>query len=359
MTTQWGGSPRFLDRGVETVQAWDRLAAHLTDAGFHFDPIGDPPNQFAAGFGNLNYLVKVDGCDMVLRRPPMGNIPPGANDMKREHRILNVLWQAFPLAPRSFHYCEDHDVLGNHFLLMDYRPGATIGGQLPVELCGNPRIGESLTDMLVDVLVALHHVEPAAVGLGEFGRPEGFLARAVAGWRKRLMIGAGDAPSVVALEVVDWLEANQVPDGAPVLLHNDFKLDNILLEPATLEPVALIDWDMGSRGDPLFDLGTLLSYWVEPDDPPAMQVIEQMPTAMAGFPDRRDVIEMYAQRSGRDVSNFRFYRVLTQFKLAVVFLQIYAQYRRGTTIDERFGRFGPHIDGLFEFARDIAHGRID
>ena len=359
MSREWGAGPAFLDPETQTPQNWEKLAAHLAEAGLRFEPSAAPPRQFASGFGNLNYLIEVDGEKAVLRRPPMGDIPPGANDMNREHRVLSVLWQAFPLAPRSLHYCANHDVLGNHFLIMQYRAGETIGGHLPAAVAARAGIGEQLTDMLVDILVRFHAVDPAAVGLAEFGRPEGFLARAVAGWRKRLMIGADDAPPAVAVEVADWLEAHLVADGPPVLLHNDFKLDNVLLDPETLEPRAVVDWDMGSRGDPLFDLGTLLSYWVEPDDPPAMQMIEQMPTVEPGFPRRRDVIQKYAALSGRDVSNFRFYRVLTQFKLAVVFLQIYAQYRRGTTSDERFARFGPHLEGMFAFAVDIAQGRVD
>jgi aminoglycoside phosphotransferase (APT) family kinase protein len=148
-----------------------------------------------------------------------------------------------------------------------------------------------------------------------------------------------------------------VPEGPATLIHNDFKLDNVLLDPATLVPVAVIDWDQGTRADPLFDLATLLSYWAEPGDPEAMLTLEQMPTAGHGFPRRREVVEAYARRSGRDVSNIVFHRVLAMLKLGVIFAQIFARYRRGESTDARYARFGPIVDGLFEFAHDIARGR--
>ena len=354
----WGTSAGvFHPKESETAQDWRRLAAHLAAQGLRFAPEQTAVKQFASGFGNLNYLIELDGEPMVLRRPPMGKIPPGANDMRREHTILSQLWRVFPLAPRSVYYTADESVLGSHFLIMEYRPGAAIGGTMPERLAARPEIGKRLGVMLVDILAALHGVDAAAIGLGEFGRPEGFLARAVAGWRKRMIIATDDAPPSAGLAVADWLAANQVPDGPPALLHNDFKLDNVLLDPATLEPVAVLDWDQGTRGDALFDLATLLSYWTEPDDPAEMHELRQMPSAGHGFPKREEVVQMYAERSGRDVSDFLFHRVLAMFKLAVVFLQIYAQYRRGTSTDERFKRFGGLTDGLLAFAHDVAMGR--
>jgi aminoglycoside phosphotransferase (APT) family kinase protein len=348
--------PNFLDDESETAQDWAALAAHLAEHGFHFEPKADRPRQFAGGFGNLNYLIRVDGAPAVLRRPPMGDIPPGANDMKREDRILSRLWRAFPLAPRSLHYSPDKEILGNHFLIMEYRAGLTIGGVWPEFLAGRDDIGAGLGDMLVDTLVAFHAVKPEEVDLGEFGRPAGFLRRAVAGWRQRMELSSDEAPPPIGVAVADWLEANQVPDGAPTLLHNDFKLDNVLLDPGTLAPVAVLDWDQGTRGDPLFDLATLLSYWTEPGDPPAMHDLAQMPSAGNGFPTRAGIVRRYAERSGRDVSDILFHRVLAMFKLGVIFMQIHAQYRRGTSSDPRFARFGDLTVGLMDFAHDVARG---
>ncbi len=349
--------PNFLAAEAETAQDWSALSAHLSAHGLQFDPESDRPRQFAGGFGNLNYLIRLDGAPAVLRRPPMGDIPPGANDMKREDRILSRLWRAFPLAPRSLHYSPDKEIIGNHFLIMEYRAGLTIGGSWPEFLAGRDDIGAALGGMLVDTLVAFHAVEPADVDLGEFGRPEGFLQRAVAGWRQRMVLSCDETPPAAGVAVADWLSANQVPDGPPTLLHNDFKLDNVLLDPSSLAPVAVLDWDQGTRGDPLFDLATLLSYWTEPGDPPAMHELGQMPSAGNGFPARAEIVRLYAERSGRDISDFLFHRVLAMFKLGVIFMQIYAQYRRGTSSDERFKRFGELTNGLMAFAHEVAQGR--
>ena len=350
-------APKFHSAETETRQDWAALVRHLAKHGMHFDPETDRPRQFATGYGNLNYLVVVDGVTRVLRRPPMGKLPPGANDMRREHTILSAIWRGFPLAPRSLHHTLDESVIGSQFLIIDYRRGLSIGGRMPRELAAVPGVGQKLGAMLIDVLVGVHGIDLQAAGLGGFGKPDGFLARATAGWRQRLMIASDDAPPRAALAVADWLAANPVPDGPATLIHNDFKLDNVLLDPATLAPVALIDWDQGTRADPLFDLATLLSYWAEPGDPPAMLELDQMPTAGHGFPRRRDVVEAYARQSGRDVSNILFPRVLAMLKLGVIFHQIYARYRRGESSDERYARFGPIVDGLFEFAHEIAQQR--
>jgi len=351
-------TPRFHTAETETPQDWDALARHLSAHGMRFDPAHDRPQQIAAGYGNLNYLIVVDGVTRVLRRPPMGELPPGANDMRREFTVLNAIGPVFPLAPKALFHGADESVIKGQFVIMEYRPGLSIGGTMPEALAAIPGIGERLGSMLIDILVEFHRIDPAAVGLGNFGKPEGFLARAVTGWHKRLLIASDDLPPPKAgVDVAEWLAAQAIPPSTPTLLHNDFKLDNVLLDPATLNPVTVLDWDQGSRGDPLFDLATLLSYWAEPGDPPAMLALDQMPTARHGFPRRRDVLERYAKATGRDVSDFLFHRVLTMLKLGVVFQQIYARYRRGDSKDERYARFGPIVDGLFEFAHDIARGR--
>lgn len=349
--------PAFHDPETEVPQDWERLAEHLAQHGFTMSR-ERRPRQFRSGFANLNYLLEVDRRLVVLRRPPLGYIPPGAHDMKREHRILSVLWRAFPLAPRSFHFCDDEEVLGAPFFIMEYRPGLVIGGDIPEELRGRPEFGRSLGETMVATLVELHAVDPRDVGLDDFGRPEGFLSRTVEGWSQRAAIAAdGEAPPL-AQAISDWLRRHIVAQQAPALLHNDFKLDNLVLEPATLAPVAVLDWDQGTQGDPLFDFATFLSYWAEPGDPPAMHELNQMPTAkVPTFPSRKEVVELYARRSGRDLSNFLFHRVLGMFKLCVIFMQLHARYRRGTTKDPRFAPLGAVSEGLLEFTYDIARGR--
>jgi len=350
------GLQAFRPAERQVPQDWDRLAAHLAAQGMALarEPA---PRQFAGGFANLNYLLTVDGKPVVLRRPPPGPLPPGGNDMAREYRVLSVLTDAFPPAPRCLFHGTDTTVLGAEFLLTEFRPGLVIGAELPAGIARRPGAGARLSDVLVDTLADLHAVDPAAVGLGGFGRPEGFLERTVEGWARRaeLAMDEGAPPPVVAA-LAGWLRGRRVRPQTPTLLHNDFKLDNLVLDPASLAPVAVLDWDMATRGDPLVDLGTLLSYWTEPGDPPAMHDLAQMPTGGGGFPGRAAVVEAYARRTGRDVSDILFYRVLTAFKLGVVFLQLHARHRRGEATDPRFAGFGVLAEGLLDFAWSVAAG---
>jgi aminoglycoside phosphotransferase (APT) family kinase protein len=334
---------------------WPRLQGYLRSQGHDLN-LQFAPRQFASGLGNLNYLVEIDAQHYVLRRPPLGLIPPGANDMAREHRVLSKLWTHFPYAPGSLLYCADPSVLGAHFLIMEYRPGLTIGSQLPADMDA-PIVGPKIAATLVQLLAQLHSIDAADVGLEHLGKPAGFLERAIEGWASRANLATEARPQPVITELVNWLRRNRVPDGAPTLLHCDFKLDNVVLDPRTLDPRAVLDWDMSTRGDPLFDLATLLSYWTEEGDPPALHALRQMPTAQQGFPTRQEIVRAYASATGRDVSDFRFHRVLAMFKLAVVFLQLYARYRAGTTQDERFEEFERLGHGILDFTHAIAHGR--
>lgn len=334
---------------------WNRLRAFLGEQGWALDS-NQPVRQFAGGLGNLNYLIDIDGKSHVLRRPPPGPIPPGANDMAREYRVLEGLWRSYPWAPKALLFCADPDVLGVPFLIMEYRPGLVIRGNLPAGLDAHT-VGNPLATTLVRLLGDLHAIDPDSVGLADFGKPVGFLQRTIEGWAKRAQIATENQPRTPVTELVEWLRAKRVPDGMPTLLHSDFKLDNVVLDPETLEPRAVLDWDMATRGDPLLDLATFLSYWTEVDDPPAMHELAQMPTGQAGFPLRRDVVALYAARTGRDVSDFLFYRVLAMFKLGIVFLQLYARYRDGTTQNERFAGFEELAYGILDFTHEIALGR--
>lgn len=355
----------FLDPDHAVPQPWERFAAFLREEGHSFAP-APPPRQFAGGFGNLNYLIELDGATHVLRTPPPGPLPPGANDMNREYRVLSRIWKAFPLAPRALVFGEA-GVLEHPFFIMEYRQGRVIGGTMPADMAGQ---GGAVGDMLISVLAEFHAVDPAAVDLDTLGKPDGFLARGVAGWIKRCGVASADiypdgAPPASAREIGAWLEAQTIPEGDVTLLHNDFKLDNIVLKkgapgnPGSAEPIAVLDWDMCTRGDPLFDLGTLLSYWTEPGDPQAMHDLNQMPTAdpTAGFVSREAAVAAYAKATGRDVSDFVFYRVLTMFKLCVIFLQLYARHKRGDVRDPRYEPFGGLAEAMLDFTLDIARGR--
>ncbi len=236
------------DATALNVQA---LARYLAAHGFDLD-MTIAPRQFAAGLANINYLLTINGVPMVLRRPPDGPLPPGAHDMTREHRILSRLWRSLPLAPRSFALCEDRSVLGVPFQLIEYREGRVIVGDDTRAFDGHPHRAAALAERLVDTLTAVHQVDCDAVGLSELGRPDGFIARAIAGWRRRgerLDLAPRDAHALA--HAGNWLERQRIAERPAVLLNCDFKLDNLILDPATLVPRAIVDWDMGTRGDPL------------------------------------------------------------------------------------------------------------
>jgi aminoglycoside phosphotransferase (APT) family kinase protein len=341
---------------ADTVpQDWGSLARYLGRFGALLGP--DRPQQFAGGFGNLNYLIEIDGKPAVLRRPPSGPLPPGANDMAREHRILSSLWRAYPLAPQALFYCAEAGVLGAPFQIIEYRPGIVIRETLPSQLAERPQAGAVLSRQLVESLAALHAVDPTQIGLETLGRPAGFLARTLEGWATRGAAVADLMNPCTSAATIAWLRRRIPKDASPTLLHSDFKLDNMILEPVTLAPVAVIDWDMGTRGDPLWDLAVLLSYWAEPGDPACMHRLRQMPTAQPGFWRRRDVIEAYRRLSGRDVDDFIFYRVLAVFRSAIVFLQLFDRYRRHPAPNARCAEFNVLGRELLDYALEIASGR--
>lgn len=339
----------------------DNLSKYLASKGMTLDA-DFAPEQFSAGFGNLNFLIRVDSVQYVLRRPPTGPIPPGANDMAREHRILSQLNPVFPLVPKARHLCEDVGVLGAPFQLMEYRPGLVIGASMPAEVVqswsGDQAVGAFIGGNMIDVLARLHSVDFKTCGLDGLGKPGGFLARTVRGWNKRADLSWGAEAPDDLIAVMRWLDANLPAEtNTPTLIHNDFKLDNIILDPQTLNPRTLIDWDMGTIGDPLYDLAVLLSYWTEPADHEAMRALGQMPTAQYGFPTREEAAQLYAKASGRDLGDFTFYRVLATVRLAVVFQQLFRRGQISNESSDKFAKFDELARGLLNFAHQISINR--
>ncbi len=335
---------------------WAAVRAHLAEHGHRLD--AEPlPRQFAGGLANLNYLIHLDGKPAVLRRPPMGELPAGAYDMAREFRILSRLPDALPFIARGLYLCDDPSVIGQRFQIIEYRPGLVIHEHLPPEMAYRPEIGVRLSQVLLETIAAIHAVDTKAVGLDDLGRPDGFLARGVSGWRKRGLTAMEPGTETLHIDVGNWLEQNLVPEGAPGLLHNDFKLNNMILNPDDLSPRAVVDWDQGTRGDPLFDFATLLSYWIHADDPWAMHDMEQMPALEACLCTRQEAVATYARLSGRDMSNFLFHRVLAMYKLSVIFLQLGMRYRTGATQEARYAPLAGIGTGILEFTHEIAQGR--
>ncbi len=347
--------PPFRAPEAQIPQDWQRLRDHLRAHGLELD-LSDPPRQFAGGYACYNYRLRIDGRHVVLRRPPQGPLPRGAYDVGREHRVLKALHPVFPLAPEPLFYQSDPEVLGAPFLIMEYRPGLSVRERLP-EGHGGAEVGRRLSLALVRVLATLHTIPPGRIGLGELGRPEGFLARAVEGWLARSRAAFGDEAPALLEEVAAWLRSRVPPIRAVALLHNDFKLDNLLLDPHDLSPRTLVDWDMATRGDPLYDLAVLISYWSEPGDPEAMRRLGQMPTLEPGFLSRSEVVAAYGRESGRDVSDMLFHRVLAMLRLVGIFAQLHRLWRQGSLKGERYREFGDLARGLLDFAWEIARGR--
>ena len=302
--------------------------------------------QFGGGHANLTYLVAFDDTEYVLRRPPLGPVAPRSHDMAREHRVLSRLGRAFPLAPTSFALCQDPIVIGAHFHLLERRHGCVIRTALPDVLARDTRRVRRLGEMMVDTLATLHQVDPGQVGLADLGRPDGFVHRQLTGWSKRWQAAKDrDLPDVDT--VMTWLQDRIPPTGTTALLHNDYKLDNLLLDtldPAT--PTAVLDWDMCTQGDPLMDLGYLLNVWIEPGDDPAWRESTPMPSYEPGFPTRDEVVERYARKTGFDVTHVRWYYAFGVFKLLVILQQIYIRFLRGQTQDDRFRELGRRVEGL-------------
>jgi aminoglycoside phosphotransferase (APT) family kinase protein len=270
--------------------------------------------------------------------------------------VLSVLHQAFALAPRAFHFCDDPSVIGAPFIIMERKNGLVVRRSIPAEYAARPDAPRRMSEALVDALAAFHAVDYHALGLETLGKPAGFIERQVEGWYGRWHNARTHV--LPQMETVyGWLRENVPPPGAPTLVHNDYKLDNVMLaadDPGQI--VAIFDWDMCTLGDPLADLGALLTYWTEPNDPPYLQMTAMMPVGDQGFMSRAEIVARYAEKSGRDVSHIRFYHTLGLYRLVVICAQIYIRYERGQTKDARFEAFGQMIPLLAQAAQDVAEG---
>ena len=312
--------------------------------------------QFSGGHANLTYLLEFSQGEQryeyVLRRPPLGPVAKGAHDMRREYRALSRLWRAFPQAPRAFVLCDDPAVIGADFFVMERREGVVVRRRIPEAFGGgaDPDANRRISQALIDTLAALHQVEPGEVELSGLGKPEGFLRRQVEGWSGRYE-AAKTSEVAIADELGRWL-LDELPVSPPAtLVHNDWKLDNIALDPA--DPgrcVAVFDWDMCTLGDPLCDLGTLLCSWFETGEP---VIGIASPTQSDGFMSRAEAVERYAERVGIDPAAVPYYYVFGTYKMAVVLQQIYVRFQRGQTHDKRFAGMEDGARGLFERAASL------
>lgn len=316
--------------------------------------------QFPAGFSNLTYLVRAGDQEFVLRRPPFGAKVKTAHDMGREFLILSSLHPVYPKVPRPLLYCDDESILGAPFYLMERVGGVILRARPPNGLVLSPEVMRRLSESFIENLVEIHGVDYLAAGLGNLGRPEGYVSRQVEGWTKRYYNArTDDVPEVEKL--ARWLAEHAPEDSGRALIHNDYKYDNVVFAPDDLSRVrAVLDWEMATIGDPLMDFGTTLGYWVDADDPEEWRQMGFGLTTLPGNLRRRDLVQYYAQQSGRDFADVVFYFAYGLLKTAVIVQQIYYRYRQGFTKDARFSDLGLLVRACGNLAqRAIEKRRID
>jgi len=294
--------------------------------------------QFPSGFSNLTYLISIGKKELVLRRPPFGTKAATAHDMHREYRILSALKPVFPFCPEALLYCDDLSVMDCPFYVMERIRGVILRANPPKGMELSPDQARGLCENLVDVWCRLHRIDYNAIGLEDFGKPQGYIRRQVEGWSKRyIKAKTDDAPDFQ--RVMQWLHDNMPDDtDAPAIIHNDYKFDNVVLDPENpLRIIGVLDWEMATIGDPLMDLGCSMAYWVECGDSDEMQMMRQLPTHLEGMLTRDELVALYAQKMGRPIESFRFYFCFGLFRLAVIAQQIYYRFYHGQTKDQRFG----------------------
>lgn len=337
---------------LDVIRLQEYLRTHFADAG------GLRVQQFPSGHSNLTYALQLGSKRLILRRPPFGSKVKSAHDMGREYKVLSKLHTAYGPAPEVLLFCEDLSVLGAPFYLMEPIEGLILRNKIPVGLDFSPGRARALSEGFLDNLVALHHVDYAAAGLGDLGRPEGYLERQVRGWTERYFGSkTHDYPEVE--KIAAWMQDNMPTSQTVALIHNDYKYDNVILDADHLTIKGVLDWEMCTLGDPLADLGTTLAYWIEASDPGEPMHPVSGPTAQPGSSTRTELVARYAEKTGTDVSQIAYYLVFARFKLAVIVQQIYFRFHQGMTRDQRFASMPLTIEALLKSALVCAEtGRI-
>ena len=289
--------------------------------------------QFPGGYSNLTYLIKKGPSEFVLRKPPHGANIKSAHDMGREYKVLSLLKRVYYKVPTPICIYEDHDLLGSPFYLMERVIGLILRSKIPAGMALTAESFRKLSVNTIDNLAKLHQLDIKATGLIDLGKPDGYVQRQVEGWIKRYFNAETDVIKAMN-ETTNWMQGNIPPENSPAFIHNDYKYDNLVLDPETLEIKALLDWEMATVGDPLMDLGTSLGYWAEQGDHPALKSFGL--TGHEGNLNRQQIVERYANNSGGKIENMVFYYVFGCFKIAVIAQQIYARYKQGLTKDPRF-----------------------
>jgi aminoglycoside phosphotransferase (APT) family kinase protein len=295
--------------------------------------------QYSGGASNWTYRLRYESHDLVLRRPPEGTKAKSAHDMGREYRIQGALRPVFPFVPEMIAFCDDLSVVGCEFYVMRRLDGVILRRNPPRDLSLTPDQTRRLCLNVIDTLIALHRVDVRSAGLETLGRGAGYARRQIEGWSDRYR--KARTWNVPRFErVMTWLAAQTPEDTGTCVIHNDFRFDNVVLDPKDpTRVIGVLDWEMATLGDPLMDLGNALAYWVQRDDDFFIRSLRRQPTHLPGMLSRREVVDYYAERTGRSTGHWAFYEVYGRFRLAVIAQQIYYRYQQGQTRNPAFRNF--------------------
>jgi len=313
---------------LDIIKLSTYLEAHLNS----FEKITEI-KQFPGGYSNLTYLLKTDTKEYVLRRPPKGAKIKSAHDMHREYEVLSLLQPVYEKIPYPICYCEDVNIIGAPFYMMERIQGIILRNKIPTGLQLTENHFKQLSTQTIDNLLSLHQLDIHKTGLAKLGNPEGYVARQVSGWTKRYFNAETDSIKGMN-QASEWLQNNIPQTQINTFIHNDYKYDNLILDADTLNIKAVLDWEMATIGDPLMDLGTTLAYWVQKEDNDALRAFNL--TWVDGNLSREGVLNYYAKKRTLGLNNILFYYVFGCFKLGVIAQQIYARYKKGFTKDHRF-----------------------
>jgi aminoglycoside phosphotransferase (APT) family kinase protein len=322
---------------VEAVAEW--LREHTPEGAA--DSLEGSPSvrQFAGGASNLTYLLSYGDRELILRRPPAGTKAASAHDMRREYRIQESLRPAYPYVPKMVALCTDESVMGSDFYVMERIKGTILRGRIPPSSGLDENSTRQLCLSAIERLVQLHQADPVQMGLADIGKGPGYVRRQVEGWSERYKAAhTWNVPSFA--RVMAWLSERQPEDVGSAIVHNDYRFDNLVLAPEDpTRIVGVLDWEMATVGDPLMDLGSALAYWVQADDDRLMRALRRQPTDAPGMLTRREVVEQYCERTGREVDDWLFYEVFGLFRLATIVQQIYKRYHLRETRNRAFRHF--------------------
>lgn len=308
--------------------------------------VGSPIiTQFTGGASNWTYRIQYDNEDLILRRPPAGTKAKSAHDMGREFRIQKALAGLYPV-PEMLGFCEDESVIGAEFYVMKRINGIIPRANLPKSLELSQDEIRQLCTNIIDQMIDLHQIDIKATGLDALGKGEGYVKRQIDGWSKRYIQARTE--NVESFEtVMQWLQDNLPSKEYISLIHNDFRMDNVILDPENpLNIIGVLDWEMATIGDPLMDLGNSMAYWVQADDDDFLQSVRRQPTHLPGMLARKEIVEYYCEKTGIKVENWAFYEVYGLFRLAVIAQQIYYRYYHGQTSNPMFKDFWKMVNYL-------------